>query len=195
MIWHPDWPPPTTRIAPSGSCSGRRYSLVVSCSTAAASTPGTTGRGCWNAPVVTTTLRASITSSPSSSRKPPFPSVSAVTAARSRTGAPNELAYPSRQSTTSTSAANASGSSPEYSQPGSRWAELGVFRKKPSQRCERHVSATRPRSRTTCSRSCWVRKKLVARPAWPAPITAVSTRSIRRLVRPSPASPACRAGT
>src|SRR4030088_630595 len=48
-----------------------------------------------------------------------------------------------------------------------------MSRRNESHRWLRHVSATRPRSRTTCSMPRSVRCQLVARPAWPAPMTTV----------------------
>src|ERR1700694_6058422 len=48
-----------------------------------------------------------------------------------------------------------------------------MSRRNESHRWLRHVSATRPRSRTTCSMPRSARCQLVARPAWPAPITTV----------------------
>src|ERR1700730_2011195 len=46
-----------------------------------------------------------------------------------------------------------------------------MSRRNESHRRLRHVSATRPRSRTTCAMPRSVRYQLVARPAWPAPMT------------------------
>ena len=69
-----------------------------------------------------------------------------------------------------------SGSSPSYAPPGNRTVQFGVTRQNESQR-PRHVSATLPRSSTTCSTprpdSSW----LTASPAWPAPMTTTSLTS------------------
>jgi hypothetical protein len=50
---------------------------------------------------------------------------------------------------------------------------LGVNRRSESQRSLRHVFATSPRSSTTWSMERSVRQRLMASPAWPAPITMV----------------------
>src|SRR5205807_7578100 len=70
-----------------------------------------------------------------------------------------------------------SGSPPRYGAPGSRTVQLGMTRQKLSQR-PRHVSPTRPRSRTTCSIPAWRSSWLIESPAWPAPTTATSTVSV-----------------
>src|SRR5215510_8981960 len=53
--------------------------------------------------------------------------------------------------------------------------QFGVSRRRESQRSDRQRSPIRPRSITTWSRPAWVSRRLVARPAWPAPMTTVST--------------------
>src|SRR5829696_7791609 len=63
-----------------------------------------------------------------------------------------------------------SGSSPSYACAGSCTVQFGVTRQKLSHR-PRHVSASRPRSSTSCATPAWERRQLTARPAWPAPIT------------------------
>src|SRR5215216_349210 len=68
---------------------------------------------------------------------------------------------------------NPSGSSPSYHPPGSRTVQFGVTRQNESQR-RRHVSATRPRSSTTCASPRVDSSWLTASPAWPAPITTTS---------------------
>src|SRR5207245_2541023 len=71
-----------------------------------------------------------------------------------------------------------SGSGPRYAAPGSLTVQLGVTRQKESQRRVRHVSATRPASRITCSTPACFRNQLVASPAWPAPMIATPTDSV-----------------
>src|SRR5271166_3426135 len=67
-----------------------------------------------------------------------------------------------------------SGSSPAYSCPGSRVCQFGVSSRRVGQRWVRHEFATSPRSRTTWSIERSVRRRLMARPACPAPtMTAV----------------------
>src|SRR2546429_1532883 len=68
-------------------------------------------------------------------------------------------------------------SGPAYSAPGNLTLQLGVTRQNESHRRERHVSATRLDSRTTCSTPACLRYQLVASPAWPAPMIATSTDS------------------
>ena len=59
--------------------------------------------------------------------------------------------------------------------PGSRVCQFGVSSRSESQRSVRHEFATSPRSRTTWSIERSVRRRLMARPAWPAPMTTVLT--------------------
>jgi hypothetical protein len=55
---------------------------------------------------------------------------------------------------------------------------LGVSSRSESQRSVRHEFATSPRSSTTWSIDRSPRKRLAARPACPAPMTTVVTRSM-----------------
>src|SRR5262252_2851854 len=71
---------------------------------------------------------------------------------------------------------NPSGSSPSYRYPGSRLSQLGVSSRSESHRSVFQEFATSPRSRTTWSIERAVRQWLMARPAWPAPMTTVVTR-------------------
>src|SRR5580700_9437204 len=66
---------------------------------------------------------------------------------------------------------NPSGSAPAWSWPGSRVCQFGVSSRRLGQRWVRHEFATSPRSRTTWSIERSVRRRLIARPACPAPTT------------------------
>src|ERR1700722_15619862 len=66
--------------------------------------------------------------------------------------------------------------------PGSRLCQLGVSSRSESQRSCRHEFASSPRSSTTWSIDCSVRKWLGARPACPSPMTTVAKCS---MVKPS----------
>src|SRR3954454_5017237 len=66
-----------------------------------------------------------------------------------------------------------SASLPAYRIPGSRVCQFGVRSRSDSQRSVRHEFATSPRSRTTWSIERSVRRRLMARPAWPAPMITV----------------------
>src|SRR3954465_12279681 len=71
-----------------------------------------------------------------------------------------------------------SGSGPVYRKSGRRLSQFGLSSRSDSQPEEAQRSATRPRSRTTCSTPDVVSSLLTARPAWPAPMTTTGMRDI-----------------
>ena len=76
---------------------------------------------------------------------------------------------------------NASGSSPSYGWPGNAVVQFGDTRRNASQRsCQPPPSVSR-RSMTTWSRPASDSSRLIARPLWPAPMIAVSTRDGRSI--------------
>src|SRR5262245_39721034 len=66
-----------------------------------------------------------------------------------------------------------SGSSPSYAYEGRRHCQLGVRSRSESHRSVRHEFATSPRSSTTWSMDRSDRRRLIASPPWPAPMTTV----------------------